>query len=83
MSIVPAHDALVVGITKDLADIQERDDYERHAWVIWAAGFDAGDRTSLADDIVEYLSLPNVRPLLTRFVAELHAADLDGEVRPS
>lgn len=83
MSTVPAHDALVVGIAKALADIQERDDYENHAWVTWAAGFDTGDRTSLAEDVAEYLARPNVRPLLTRFVAELHAAGLDQEVRPS
>jgi hypothetical protein len=67
MAVVAAENALVAGVTKRLRDQGLTDD---------AAAL------AVAQAVVTYLEWRTVRPLLTRFVAELHAADLDTEAMP-
>lgn len=89
---VPAADALIVGLARHLTAIQARgpvdvddrpDGAVPHAWTIWAHGFDDGDRTALAEDVLDYLAEPVVRGQLITFAAELASVGIDTEKRPA
>jgi hypothetical protein len=52
----------------------------RHALTV-SIGLALDGRYVDAEKVVAQLARPNVRPLLTRYVAELHAAALDSELQ--
>lgn len=69
---VPARHALAVGIGKHL-----RDTLGDGTSVV------VGTSTEIGDAVLDYLQHPQVRPQVTTFTGELHAAGLDAEARPS
>lgn len=68
MATVPAHDGLAVSIGKAVRD---RLSVSGGGLTILST------HAEIADVVTEHLASPNCRDLLTRFVAELHAEELE------